>query len=125
MEHKEFGEINIVPLVDVMLVLLTIVLTTATFIVTGEIAVNLPEAKNRDAASISPVVITLTKDGRLFIDKKEVSYPELSRHIRQFNREQPVVIRADEGISVGRFAYVIDVLKGEGFRRVSMEVSER
>lgn len=125
MEHKEFREMNVIPLVDVMLVLLTIVLTTATFIAAGVIAVNLPEAKHRDNILSSPLFITITKDERLFIDELELTPDELLKRLRQINKEQSVVIRADENAAVKRFVFVIDALKGEGFKRVSMEVQEK
>jgi biopolymer transport protein ExbD len=126
MEHnKEFREMNVIPLVDVMLVLLTIVLTTATFIVAGEISVNLPEAKHRDEIAREPLFITITKDERLFIDKLELTPDELIDHLRKINREQSIVIRADESVYVKRFVFVLDALKGEGFKKVSMEVQEK
>lgn len=124
MENKEFGDINVIPFVDIMLVLLTIVLTTATFIVAGEIAVNLPEAKNRENISREPLFIMITKDERLFIDKSEISPDELIPRLQEIG-EHPVVIRADEDVSVKRFVFVMDALKGEGFKRVSIEVQER
>jgi biopolymer transport protein ExbD len=125
MEEKEFDYINVIPLVDVMLVLLTIVLTTATFIVAGEISVNLPEAKHREKIAREPLFITITKDERLFIDKLELTPDELIDHLRKINREQSIVIRADENVYVKRFVFVIDALKGEGFKKVSMEVQEK
>jgi len=125
MEHKELREMNVIPLVDVMLVLLTIVLTTATFIASGEIAVNLPEAKTRDNISGASLFITIAKDEKIFMDKLEVSPDDLITRLQGLNNEQPVVIRADENVPVKRFVFVIDALKGEGFKRVSMEVQER
>lgn len=122
MKDKELREINVIPLVDIMLVLLTIVLTTATFIAAGEIGVNLPKAANREAKSGASLVITLTKDNHLFLDKNEVSDLQLKDFLKKYNTDQPVIIRADEDASVKRFAFVIDSLKGEGFKKVSMEV---
>ncbi len=125
MKDREFSEINVIPLVDIMLVLLTIVLTTTTFIITGHISVNLPGAKNRDIRAENPIYITLTKDNRLFIDKMEVADMEVINHLKRFSKEKPVVIRADEEVPLKRFAFVVDKLKGEGFAKVSMEVKER
>lgn len=125
MEHKEFSEMNVIPLVDVMLVLLTIVLTTATFIVAGEISVNLPDAKNRENRSTHPIFITITEDERLFIEKSEVSLEELASHIKSFDNEQAVVIRADKNVPINKFVVVIDALKEDGFKNVSLEVKEK
>lgn len=125
MEDKEFREMNVIPLVDVMLVLLTIVLTTATFIMAGEIAVNLPKAKNIENRSTAPLFITITEDERLFIGRLELTPDELLKRLRQMNKEQAIVIRADENLAVRKFVFVIDALKGEGFKKVSMEVQEK
>jgi len=126
MEHnKEFREMNVIPLVDVMLVLLTIVLTTATFIMAGEIAVNLPKAENIENRFNAPLFITITEDERLFIDKLEIHDNELLPRLQEISKEQPIVIRADENAVVRRFVFVIDALKGEGFKKVSMEVQEK
>lgn len=125
MENKGFEEINAIPLVDIMLVLLTIVLTTATFIASGEIAVNLPDAKYRDAPSSGPLVITLTEDDRLFLNGEEINANELRDTLNNYGKNKPVIIRPDENIQLKRFAFVVDALKGEGFTRISMEVQDR
>ncbi|MCX8069388.1 MAG: biopolymer transporter ExbD [Thermodesulfovibrionales bacterium] len=126
MEHnKEFREMNVIPLVDVMLVLLTIVLTTATFIVAGEISVNLPQAENREARSNAPLFITITKDERVFLDRLELTPDELVSRLKEINKEKPIVIRADEDLAVRKIVFVIDALKGKGFKKVSMEVKEK
>jgi biopolymer transport protein ExbD len=124
-QNKEFREMNVIPLVDVMLVLLTIVLTTATFIVAGEIAVNLRKAENIEHRSNAPLFITITEDERLFIDRLELTPNELLTRLKEINKEQAIVIRADESVAVRKFVFVIDALKGEGFKRVSMEVKEK
>ncbi|HEU5406736.1 MAG TPA: biopolymer transporter ExbD [Nitrospira sp.] len=63
--ERELNQINVIPLVDVMLVLLVIVLTTATFISTGQVPVELAKAKEVNDHRDAPLMITLTADGRL------------------------------------------------------------
>jgi biopolymer transport protein ExbD len=63
--ERELNQINVIPLVDVMLVLLVIVLTTATFITTGQVPVDLAKAKESGSQKDMPLVITLTADGGL------------------------------------------------------------
>ena len=67
MEH-EIDQINVIPLVDVMLVLLVIVLTTATFISTGQIPIDLAKAKHAAATVEKPLVITLKPDGSVYVE---------------------------------------------------------
>ncbi len=125
MKDKEFDEINVIPLVDIMLVLLTIVLTTATFIATGQIAVNLPEVKNMEANAQSPLKITITKDEILYINERKIVEEAIGDILKTFDNEQAVIIKADEDIPLRKFAFVMDVLKGNGFKKVSMEVRKR
>ena len=66
--ERELNQINVIPLVDVMLVLLVIVLTTATFISTGQVPVELAKAKEVSDHKDVPLMITLTADGRLFVN---------------------------------------------------------
>ena len=66
--QRDIDQINVIPLVDVMLVLLVIVLTTATFISSGQIPVNLAKAKEVGDRKDAPIVITLTAEGALFLN---------------------------------------------------------
>ena len=66
---RELNQINVIPLVDVMLVLLVIVLTTATFITTGQIPVDLAKAKESGDKQDVPLIVTLTADGRLLANE--------------------------------------------------------
>ena len=122
MEEREFDYINVIPFVDIMLVLLTIVLTTATFIARGEISVNIPEAKNREGVSEPPVVITLTANGKLFINESEVRESGFEEDLDGYSSNSSILIRADKTVYIERLIRVIDGLKGKGFERVSMEV---
>ena len=70
---RELDQINVIPLVDVMLVLLVIVLTTATFITTGQIPVNLAKAKEAGDRKDVPIVITLNAEGNLFVNDRPVT----------------------------------------------------
>ena len=71
--QRDIDQINVIPLVDVMLVLLVIVLTTATFISSGQIPVNLAKAKEVGDRKDAPIVITLTADGALFLNDRRRS----------------------------------------------------
>lgn len=69
---RELNQINVIPLVDVMLVLLVIVLTTATFISTGQIPVDLAKATEAGDRKDVPVVITLTAEGQMYLNDSAV-----------------------------------------------------
>lgn len=119
---RELNQINVIPLVDVMLVLLVIVLTTATFITTGQIPVDLAKAKEAGDRRDVPLVITLTADGRLFMNEQPVSEEGLKTVLNLHPRESLVVVRADRVTMIERFVQIVDEVRGLGFRQVSLEV---
>ncbi len=119
---RELNQINVIPLVDVMLVLLVIVLTTATFITTGQIPVDLAKAKEAGDRHDVPLVITLTADGRLFLNDQSVTRETLKSAMGPHPRESLVVVRADRVTLLERFVEIVDEVRGLGFRQVSLEV---
>ncbi|NOS76833.1 MAG: biopolymer transporter ExbD [Nitrospira sp.] len=119
---RELNQINVIPLVDVMLVLLVIVLTTATFISTGQVPVELAKAKSASDHKDVPLVITLTADGHLFLNDQPVVEDGLTASLTSHPRESLVVVRADRVTILERFVGVVDEVRGLGFRQVSLEV---
>jgi len=121
MDH-ELNQINVIPLVDVMLVLLVIVLTTATFITTGQIPVDLAKAKEAGDRHDVPLVITLTADGRIFLNEQPITKDSLPNLMMAHPRESLVIVRADRLTILERFVEVVDEVRGLGFGQVSLEV---
>lgn len=124
MEEKEFDYINVIPLVDVMLVLLTIVLTTSTFIATGMISVSLPKSPHAQEELIKRSVITIDRGGEVYFDSTAVGREELARRIGELDREAPVLIRADREIRLQVFVDVLDLLNGRGMKRVAIQTEK-
>jgi biopolymer transport protein ExbD len=120
--EREIDQINVIPLVDVMLVLLVIVMTTATFITTGHIPVDLAKAKEAGDRKDVPLVITLAADGGLFLNDQAVTQDRLKVEMTSHSRESLVLVRADRVTLLERFVNVVDDVRGLGFRQVSLEV---
>lgn len=120
--ERELNQINVIPLVDVMLVLLVIVLTTATFISTGQVPVELAKATAVNDQKDVPLMLTLTADGRLFLNDEPVPGDGLTAVLTKHPRESAVVLRADRVTVLERFVGVVDEVRGLGFRQVSLEV---
>lgn len=120
--ERELDQINVIPLVDVMLVLLVIVLTTATFITTGHIPVDLAKAKEAGDRKDVPLVITLAADGGLYLNDQAVSEEVLKAQLTTHSRESLVLVRADRVTVLERFVTVVDDVRGLGFHQVSLEV---
>ena len=119
---REVNQINVTPLVDVMLVLLVIVLTTATFITTGQIPVNLAKASAANERQDTPLIITVTAQGELFVNDHAVPDEQLDAMLSTHPRESLVLVRADKATRLERFVTVVDRIRGLGFRQVSLEV---
>lgn len=121
MEEKEFDYINVIPLVDVMLVLLTIVLTTSTFVATGGIAVSLPRASQKGEAILKVETVEIDRNGFIFFSGRPVTLESLQDVIRHLDRNSPFMIRADRDIPLQNFVEVLDVVKNNGFKQVSLQ----
>ncbi len=104
------SEINIIPLVDVVLVLLIIFMLTAHVMEFG-MEVNVPEVKQvRDSAEDLPVV-SVTRDGKLFLNEKPVNINQLSSEIaKRFKNQKFVYVRADKATTFDPIAQVISTL---------------
>jgi biopolymer transport protein ExbD len=121
MDESGFESINIIPLVDVMLVLLTIVLTTSTFIAVGAIPVQLPKAESSTTAPLQTATVEIDKQGLLYLNAQLASLAELRRDLIQIEKETPIMIRADKSIALEIFVEVMDLVKGLGFTKVSLQ----
>jgi len=125
MDEKPFDSMNVIPFVDIMLVLLTIVLTTSSFIATGRIPVHLPLASKSITDSDKVVTLELTVSGGLYFEGRPVTLGELQSALSPLRRESAFLIRADRDISLQRFIDVADVLKQMGFSRVAVQTKDR
>ncbi len=125
MDEKEFNYINVIPLVDVMLVLLTIVLTTSTFIAAGVIPVELPKASCSHAETLRTQTIEIDKKGVIYFNSHLRTLEGLKSCMTSVNKETPVLIRADREVALQLFVDVLDMVRNLGFRRVSLQTQER
>ena len=121
MEEREFDYINVIPLVDIMLVLLTIVLVTATFIVQGSIPVKLPSAKYAESENIRSFQITINKDGEIFFENKKIGLEELEGVIKSIDRDSQISIFADKSAKVQSLISVLDILKKYDFKKATIK----
>lgn len=126
MDEKEFDYLNVIPLVDVMLVLLTIVLTTSTFIATGGIKVELPKAAaSQDAAAQHPLNIAITKEGKIWVESVETPLAELEAALATVDRTTPITVRADRDIALQLFVDVYAAIKRFGFATLSLQTEQQ
>lgn len=109
---KRFDQINVIPFIDIMLVLLVMVLTTATFIKQGVIPVELPNAKSSQKEELKKeIAVYVNAKGELFYDKQKVSLKELEQKLSVISKKQTVVLRSDKDSKFQDFVSVMDILK--------------
>ncbi|HNS56774.1 MAG TPA: biopolymer transporter ExbD [Smithellaceae bacterium] len=126
MKDKGFDYINVIPLVDVMLVLFTIVLTTSTFIATGMISVSLPKASQAGSQAIlKQQTITIDQNGNIFFNTSPVLLEELGTALHKLDRETPILVRADSYIRLQSFIDVLDLLNCRGFQKVAVQTEKK
>jgi len=110
--HKKFDSINVIPFIDIMLVLLVMVLTTSTFIKQGIIPIALPEAKATKKEDIKKeTTIYVNSKGEMFLEKEKVDAKTLETKLSQISKEQTVVLRSDKESKFQDFVTVMDILK--------------
>ena len=125
MNEKEFDAINVIPFIDILLVLLTIVLTTSTFITTGALQVKLPQAASTQPRVEETLSIVIKKDGQLSIDKQPVALSQIAERLNGINRDTAVLLHADRDINLQRFVEVMAAIKKQGFHQLSVLTENR
>lgn len=123
---KRFDQINMIPFIDIMLVLLAIVLTTASFISQGLIPVDLPQAEQSEQADGDEdmLEIAVNADHQVFFEGKAVTTDELADKLKGHENTTPVLLRIDKAAAFEHFIGVIDVLKAEQFEAVSIQTGQ-
>src|SRR5215472_16358958 len=116
------ADINVTPLVDVVLVLLIIFMVTAPVLQSG-IEVNVPKTRTVKEITEERLVISINKQQRVFLGNDPININDIKTRLRQKIRDpqnQSVFIRADEDVPFGAFATVMDAVKGAGITNVSI-----
>lgn len=114
-----FANINITPLVDVMLVLLVIFMVTTPMIVKG-MKVNLPRTHSGSAnIAKKDIIITITKNDRLYIGKHLSTFTEVSQFLKE-NPKAQIVIEADKTVAYSMVAKIIDIAKTDGIQKIAL-----
>ncbi|MEY3214059.1 MAG: hypothetical protein RIT28_4540, partial [Pseudomonadota bacterium] len=106
-------DINITPLVDIILVVLIIFMVTATYIMEPSIKVNLPEAATGEATEATSLGLLVTADGTLYLDGVVITEPALREFIRAEKaktKDLTCLIAADGGVDHARVVWLIDLV---------------
>jgi biopolymer transport protein ExbD len=124
-EDRPIDELNMVPFIDIMLVLLTIVLTTSSFIASGSIPVRLPQAAASQAEQNEAVTIVLDEEGAIFHQGEKVGLEELRGRLAGLDPGASFLLRADKRVQLQKFIDVVDLLKQSGFSKVAVQTETK
>jgi len=117
--HRQaLSEINVTPFVDVMLVLLIIFMVTAPLLKQG-IDVDLPQAKGKEMSPAERTIITIKKDGKIYLDKDSVTMKALSAALSK-NSNREVFLKADKDVPYGMVVTVMGELRSIGIEKLGM-----
>ncbi len=116
------SDINIVPFVDVMLVLLVIFMITAPLLESG-IQVNLPKTKTVKEITQAQIIITIDRAQQLYLGKEPVNIHQIGQKVLAKDKDiahTPVYVRCDEQVPFGTWALVVDTLRQSGINNISV-----
>jgi biopolymer transport protein ExbD len=117
----EKGMVDLTPLVNVFFLLFIFFLFTSSFIFQPGIKVSLPKAITSEVIQQEAVVVTVTKDGRIYLNDREISRGELASSLRLMARDgMSLLIKADSQSSLGRVVEVWDMCRSAGVLQVSI-----
>ena len=120
--------INVTPMVDVVLVLLVIMMVSATYIVSQSLKVELPKTATSDEAAPSIAAVTITKDSKFFFNNEPIDEPGLGARLkaaRAGGTEVNLVVTADRAVPHGTVVHVIDLAKVEGITKFAINVETK
>jgi biopolymer transport protein TolR len=125
--YRPMSEINVTPLVDVMLVLLVVFMVTAPLLTVG-VPVDLPQTQ---AAPINeqkePLVISINSEGKIYLQETTVEADQLVPRLQAITNNNPttsIYVRGDKSVNYGRVLEVMGLVSGAGFTKVAL-VSEQ
>jgi biopolymer transport protein ExbD len=124
-EERLITDINVTPLVDIVLVLLIIFMVTTSYIVNPSIKVDLPKAASGTDQARSTLAVMLNKEGVLFLNGQRSDDAGVTKFINvelPKNPDLQAVIAADTAVSHGHVVHVIDLVKRAGVRKFAINV---
>ena len=127
-EYAPISGINIVPFVDIILVVLIVFMVVAPFVTKPSIPVNLPTAKSGSKTPFSPFNIVIDPQGKIFLNGKNVSDEEVSQEAKislKSDERTQAIISADKNVPHGRVVKIIDLIKSAGIKKFAITIEKK
>ncbi|MBX2995103.1 MAG: biopolymer transporter ExbD [Bdellovibrionaceae bacterium] len=126
-DDEAISDINVVPLVDIVLVVLIIFMVTAPMFMKPSINVNLPKAASGEASTPSQLSISITKAGEIVLNGTKADEDAIKAKAQELamnNPEIQAIIAADQGVEYGKVVRVIDLVKGSGVKKFAISIEK-
>lgn len=121
MRRERFDKMNVVPFIDIVLVLLVIILATSTFVKNKTIVVDLPSASAKKSEEKKSIHIAINKEGKYFYDKEELVLELVKEKLLKLDPKKDLVsLNMDKSSEFQYFVDIIDILKTKGFENISI-----
>lgn len=122
--YRPMAEINVTPMVDVMLVLLIIFMVAAPLLTAG-VPIDLPDSKAKAISDEDnkPLEVSISKDGRIFVGETEVTEERIITILTSMTEDNPdrrIYIRADKSLDYGKVMRILGNINGAGFNKVAL-----
>jgi biopolymer transport protein ExbD len=127
-DDSPIADINIVPFVDIILVVLIIFMITTPFIVKPSININLPKAASGEDTTPSQLTISITADGRALLNGTESTDDAITEFAKKSVSSKPdmqAIISADRDVPHGRVITVIDLVKSAGITKFAITIDKK
>ena len=121
MRRERFDKMNVVPFIDIVLVLLVIILATSSFITNQSIKVDLPTATAEQQEDKKSIYIAVNKEGSYFYNQEEFKLEMIKEKLMKLNPKKDLIsLKMDKSSAFSYFVDIIDILKTKGFENISI-----
>lgn len=127
-DDEPISDINIVPFVDIILVVLIIFMVTTPLIMQPSININLPKSGTGDDTTPSELTISITSDGALLLNGKPTDETGINQYAQQLASKRPdvqAIISADKDVPHGRVVGIIDAVKSGGVKKFAITIDKK
>ena len=121
MRRERFDKMNVVPFIDIVLVLLVIVLATASFVNNKTVKIDLPSASSKKQEDTKNLIIAIDKEGKYFFNKEELPLEGIKKELSKLDpKKDTVSLHTDKKTDFHYFVDVIDFMKDKGFENIAI-----
>ena len=121
MRRERFDKMNVVPFIDIVLVLLVIILATATFVANKTIKINLPSSSSQKKEDTKYSILTIDKNGDYTFNAEPLSIEKIKEKLATLNpQKEKVSLHTDKETPFHFFVEIIDFMKSKGFENISI-----